>query len=310
MNLSNSADAEVDEGLNILLGLSRDDITCSNWDEEGNNSALNSSSSMSPLRKVNAKAKRDEKRNTECFNLQELKYLPQKVRSFLMERAHAIDPRTGTLCLPPVVPCDFSVFERGNVLIASKSIRKGDIIFTERAQIAAQQKPIQYTGDRICYSARGCQYCYRSLEMGDCLSKGECSSKGESVSFVMPLRQLWPIPDYECIYFNSEDEEKEKYDSQVSKHIPFPGGVYFCKSCDVCILNFSFQLSRVSFLICSCQYFVPRFTNRQVFVPKNVNVIFLIFLVAVARYQKLYLKSYPSTTTMRWFYLQFFSQFE
>ena len=238
MNLSNSADAEVDEGLNILLGLSRNDITCSNWDEEGNNSV----SSKSPLRKVNAKAKRDETRNKECFNLQELKHLPQNVCSFLMERAHAIDPRTGTLCLPPVVPCDFSVFERGNVLIASKSIRKGDIIFTERAQIAAQQKPMQYTGSGICYSARGCQYCHRSLEMGDCLNKGKCSNKGESGSYAMPLRQLWPIPDYECIYFNSEDEEKEKCDSQASKHIPFPGGVYFCRSCDVCILDFSFRL--------------------------------------------------------------------
>lgn len=83
---------------------------------------------------------------------------------------------------------------RGNGLVATRQIRKGEVIFTERAVVVTQLPPIcivcQNNKEASAWSSvsiRACQNCFRSLEPISTLS---------SPGIVLPLTQLWPVPEY------------------------------------------------------------------------------------------------------------------
>lgn len=83
---------------------------------------------------------------------------------------------------------------RGNGLIATRQIRKGEVIFTERAVVVTQLPPMcivcqneMETRAWSSVSIRACQSCFRSLEPISTLS---------SPGIALPLTQLWPVPEY------------------------------------------------------------------------------------------------------------------
>jgi hypothetical protein len=131
------------------------------------------------------------------------------------ERAFQLS-KTGQILKPPVKILDLSSENRGNILIATKPIQKGQLIFTERALEGAQapfgrcrlsNQTLNSNGscsppsnilsnsfaDRL-YTVRGCQHCFRSLEPASSLSKK--TENGNSESEQIPMSNLWPVLEY------------------------------------------------------------------------------------------------------------------
>jgi hypothetical protein len=106
---------------------------------------------------------------------------------------------------------DLPVMYQG--LIASIPIRKGQVIFTERA-MEATQIPVSCS---VCqnnpymtgYRVRACQDCFRSLEPASSLSQ----IRDEEHTQNLPLKDLWPIAEY------SLDGENNSYQAYSSKRI-------------------------------------------------------------------------------------------
>ena len=108
---------------------------------------------------------------------------------------------------PPVKVVDMK--DKGNGMIALRSIRRGEILFTERAAVAVQ---LQNDGcidndEHDCSDGgkiwpgyvRACQHCFRSLE--------PASSCGSS----LPLSQLWPVQEYDENWTSVSDSMEGRY---------------------------------------------------------------------------------------------------
>jgi SET domain len=99
--------------------------------------------------------------------------------------AHTISRRGMCDERPSVAIVDMGA-ERGNGLIATREISRGDVLYTERAALATQ---IPRTGDvgLGSFSVRACQNCFRSMEPIE-----SCQlSRSALASFPMP--HLWPV---------------------------------------------------------------------------------------------------------------------
>ena len=112
--------------------------------------------------------------------------------------------RDGHMEHPPVqiVQCTnaSSHDKRGNFCVATRPIQKGQVIFTERAAVAASVAP----------SIRACPQCLRSLEpASSCGGSNSDNSKDVSDSAVkttawidtaktatIPMPHLWPVPEF------------------------------------------------------------------------------------------------------------------
>jgi hypothetical protein len=128
---------------------------------------------------------------------------------------------------PPVTVMDLSNENMGHILVATKTIEKGDVIFTEKSLISAQQP-------RGSVNIRACQMCFKSLEPGSCLSK-------DSIHKSIPLINLWPIQEISCDqrYFKTL-QSYENLSEDISS------GVVVCKQCDslFCCKNCSLDFQR------------------------------------------------------------------
>jgi hypothetical protein len=174
---------EAEEGLQYLLGgLVSSDFTHDAWDNQSLPDSVNDS-----LSEPNIFHKHRQK---EEVNTQKVFHHGISVsESFSCDEAFLNSYRSspyGNL-RPPVRIVDLSSEGRGNILVATERIKRGQVIFTERAAVASQ-----LFGATI----RACQFCFRSLEpIHSC-----CVSKTEQ----LPSHHLWPISNFD---FSSGEAE-------------------------------------------------------------------------------------------------------
>ena len=89
---------------------------------------------------------------------------------------------------------------KGNILIATRPIKRGEVIFTEQAADAAQAlvaRPKCVSGESIArrHEVRACQNCFKSLEESSSLSKDS----------VIPHANLWPNFETSMVYCKTCD---------------------------------------------------------------------------------------------------------
>ena len=104
----------------------------------------------------------------------------------ISQRAFSLSPN-GQILKPPVRILDRSSEMKGNVLIATKHIPKGSVIFTEKALEGIQVPSSSSLATKgNLYTVRACQNCFQSLEPASCISSED-----------FPLSELWPVPEYD-----------------------------------------------------------------------------------------------------------------
>lgn len=111
---------------------------------------------------------------------------PDVLFSQCCDRAFSISSN-GNISKPPVSIVDMSnINNRGFSLIANRNIRRGELIYTERATEACQMP-----APEGLYRVRGCQYCFRSLEPASSILCMDSACKE------IPMAEYWPIPEYQ-----------------------------------------------------------------------------------------------------------------
>jgi hypothetical protein len=159
----------------------------------------------------------------------------KNISSLLYHRAFQQSSVDGQLLKPSVQIVDMTHEMKGNIMIASKSFSKGEIIFSERAlegvqmprgicikcKLQSSSPPSTSEENHVAagiknkkhqlYNVRGCQQCFKSLEPASCLldpnkSQGHphgsaCAAadqdiKSNELTLAVPLSHLWPIPEY------------------------------------------------------------------------------------------------------------------
>ena len=100
------------------------------------------------------------------------------------------------------------ILNKGNALVASRDILRGEIIFTERAAGAIQLDSRNDVDGRCKIPVRACQNCYRSLEP----VSSAISSQAHLTS--LPLSELWPVCEYEAADLETIPETTLSKDKQ------------------------------------------------------------------------------------------------
>jgi len=174
------SDSEAEEGLRLLLGgLSGLDISAAAWDNQSEESSLASLEKILEDRTtldIEAPTHRDPSVRPKIYDTSRIS---NTCGDLLFARAHKMDAN-GRLELPSVGVVDLSNEGRGNALVATKKIRKGQVIYSEQAALATQ-----LVGSRV----RACQFCFRSLEP---ISSCGITTHSDGV---LPLKHLWPVMD-------------------------------------------------------------------------------------------------------------------
>ena len=206
--------ASEEECLRLLLGFDIEDVPAEAWESDLENNGKHD-------------AKHETTANSTCSNAQgagrmphssieRTKYsdLPTNATRKIFDLSYHSTP-DGQLTSPPVRVVDMQI--KGNGMVALRSIKRGEVVFTERAA-AAIQIPNTGNGDddddendnNGGVFVRACQHCFRSLE--------PASSCGSS----LPLPHLWPVQEYE------EKMDSDTNDSNFEKEIC---GRVSCISC-------------------------------------------------------------------------------
>jgi hypothetical protein len=147
----------------------------------------------------------------------------REIMSSLYQRAFQQSSVDGQLLKPSVQIVDMSHEMKGNIMIASRSFSKGEIIFSERAlegvqmprgicikcKLSSTSPPWSEENHKAginnkkhrLYNIRGCQQCFKSLEPASCLlDPNKCAdqdnNKSNEMIAAVPLSHLWPIPEY------------------------------------------------------------------------------------------------------------------
>jgi len=157
------------------------------------------------------------------------------------QRAFCLSPN-GQILKPPVQILDRSHENEGNILIATKRVPKGQVIFTEKAlegiQLPTPSSTTTTTTGNNLYAVRACQNCFKSLEPASCLSSKE-----------IPFSELWPVPEYESeidnplsepqdcvsIEVESSDAGTKKKNNKFSLHAK--SGRITCRDCGAIFCN-------------------------------------------------------------------------
>ncbi|GFH61198.1 hypothetical protein CTEN210_17674 [Chaetoceros tenuissimus] len=103
--------------------------------------------------------------------------------------------KDGQLKSPPVRIVDLSTEGKGNILVSSRHICKGEVIFSERSLEAAQVPSHAYDPQISANMSnlngiRACQHCFKSMEPA---SRFKC----EEENMELPMKHLWPIEEWE-----------------------------------------------------------------------------------------------------------------
>ena len=113
---------------------------------------------------------------------------------------------------PPVCIVDLSSESRGNILVATERIERGQVIFTERAAVCSQ----------LCAATvRACQFCFRSLEpIHSCyISRSE----------PLPSPHLWPVLDWD--FSNKESDGHVQIDRYGRQQCRLCKSLFCSQSC-------------------------------------------------------------------------------
>lgn len=181
---------EAEEGLQYLLGgLASFDLTCDAWDSQSLPDEIRDSLSGSHSIMVQGKTQKTAHiQKVVLHGISFSKSIP--CDEAFMNSYRSSNPCSNqqtTVSRPPVRIVDLSLSGRGNILVATERIERGQVIFTERAAVANQ-----LFASRI----RACQICFRSLEpIHSC-----CISTSEP----LPSPHLWPVLDLD---FSNEESE-------------------------------------------------------------------------------------------------------
>ena len=111
--------------------------------------------------------------------------------------------------------------ERGNIALATRFLRKGETIFTERAAAAAG----------LTNPRRACPHCFKSLEpLASLCAANHSSPEAPNNTRLLPMPNLWPIPDYDMDQLEAFDSNTEN-----SRHYLFRDANrrVFCQRCNV-----------------------------------------------------------------------------
>jgi hypothetical protein len=116
---------------------------------------------------------------------------PDTIFRSCFERAFSLSS-DGVVLKPPVSIVDMSAVNRGYALIASRDIRRGEVIYTEKAAEASQmprQCLVCSEGDKqkmgYSYQVKGCQNCFQSLEPASSIL---CCDTAK-----LPMEEYWPV---------------------------------------------------------------------------------------------------------------------
>ena len=152
--------------------------------------------------------------------------------------------REGRMERPPVqIVHSGSSVVKGNICVATRAIRRGETIFTERAAVAAN-----VSSPRV----RACPHCLRSLEpASSCTTPTPTSTSSNGngnahqASMGIPMPQLWPVPNLSddldslepVVPTNDNDDENAK--TTGTGTLLFRDGQrrLFCAKCDTWFCN-------------------------------------------------------------------------
>ena len=190
---------------------------------------------------------------------------------FLDENAFIVSPVDGTIARPIsskvvqlVNHVDVTNMTPPNTvanqgLVAVTPIRKGQVVFTERAMIATQIPvacsictPISISSSRgQLYRIKACQYCFRSLE--------PASSIANTSGDTLPLAHLWPIAEYRLEELSHDSNSSYASPANIpdrklhSNSFQLVTDIYPCPCCQAlfCSYTCARQARRQMFSCCS-----------------------------------------------------------
>ena len=232
---------DTDEALMSLLGgLSMEAMVgCTDWKEENDyNVVAISQSSSKKGNQQQQQAKVRTHHNLSGITIRNGTSVASSnkkdIHSDIYQRAFQLSSN-GQIVTPPVEILDLSSEHKGNILIATRAISKGEVIFTEKALVGAQvargiceicsgnsatsssSSSSSSSGNKNngnnnngLYAVRGCQHCFKSLEPASCLSSSYHNMTADNVSIndaetqkkdelSIPLSELWPVMEYENV---------------------------------------------------------------------------------------------------------------
>lgn len=229
-----SRDAE--EGLQFLLGgLTSSDFTCDAWDQQ----SLPDETINNCVADDTIAVRENQKKEVAIVQ----KVVPHSIpftRSIHCGEAFMNSYKSHQYgnVRPPVRIVDLSSEGRGNILVATERIERGQVIFTERAAVASQL---------FAATIRACQFCYRSLEpIHSC-----CLSSSEQ----LPSPHLWPILDLD--FSNQESEGHVQIDKYGRRQCSLCDSL-FCSQ--TCYINYQKQLGSCCDLV-AFQQEIPHHTR-------------------------------------------------
>ena len=227
---------DTDEALMSLLGgLSMEAMVgCTDWKEENNYNVVaisQSSSKKGNQQQQQAKVRTHHNLSgSTVHNGTSVASSNKKdIHSDIYQRAFQVSSN-GQILTPPVEILDLSSEHKGNILVATRAISKGEVIFTEKALVGAQvargiceicsgnsaASSSSSSGNKHgnnnngLYAVRGCQHCFKSLEPASCLlsSHNNMTADNMSINYAetqkkdelsIPLSELWPVMEYENV---------------------------------------------------------------------------------------------------------------
>ena len=249
-------DPEVYEGLCMLLGLSSDDLPSADCKEDGNSPNNQDDDDYATGFHVRSYLP-VEKKHAHIAVPEELrKWIDSEHDESIFSNTHCINESSGMMMNKPssVALVNLSSIGKGNGLMATEKIRRGEVIYTERALYAAQIDPVvqfaplfyeecvesQDFKTDFSYSVRACQCCFRSLETSSCLlniatqDNKDTSIPNPNLTKNIPYPNLWPIHDYvPQPILNNEFSDEQENEGFASQHYNFPASIHRCQNCQV-----------------------------------------------------------------------------
>ena len=241
-----SSDVSKTEALEMLLGVCLEELSPAAWDNESLHEEDEDEVIVTPVKTSTTGVVRPKPRSWQ--------HVPTTVTESndeeIFRRAYTClgyCTRDGRLERPPVRIVDTGDDATGNIAVATRAIRKGETIFTERAAAAAllhdHHKANGSDGDDDVIKA--CPHCFRSLEPA-----ASCVASPNQHPFI-PLPHLWPVAEYDVESLHAViDLEDGTEDSTLFRD---KQRRLFCRNCRVWFCNnHCFQAHRQDMGVSHC----------------------------------------------------------
>jgi len=163
----------------LLGGISLDDVPSSAWDDV--NKDGDKLETVSP-HLADLQTKKAAKTIRKAPNFTELSEIETDAVFARAYKCSGYCTPNGKVERPPLKAVNMGE-ARGNGLVVTRPIARGEVIYTERAAMATQVPQIE-AGSETNFAVRACQHCFRSLE-----PVSSCQSPDEP----LPMPHLWPV---------------------------------------------------------------------------------------------------------------------